>query len=115
VAMSAQPERIASDAGQGQVDEAAPAGRPVAREFLDDHRLVAGQLPVVPARLDVPERDLRMLVRQREPERVGVDRTEDCLDVGHGPRCYAVGLGSGLPASRSSTIAVARRSRSAGR
>ncbi len=27
---------------------------------------------------------------QRETERVGLDRAEDGLDVGHGPRCYAV-------------------------
>ena len=119
---AAQPGRVATDARQGQVHEAPPAGRAEPRELVEDHRLVAGQLPVVPARLDVPQRDLRVLVRQGEPEVGRVDRAEDGLDVGHGRRCYAVGSGSGTfgcdaraAASRSSTMAPARRSRSAGR
>ncbi len=85
-----QPAGVAPDAGQRQVDQAAAAGRPVCRQLLEDQRLVAGQLPVVPAVVDVPEGDLGVLVRQREPELGGLDRTEDGLDVGHGPRCYAV-------------------------
>src|SRR3954452_13539461 len=110
-----KPQRVTPDARKCEVDEATSAGRAIASELLDDDGLVAGQLPVVPARLDMPQRDLGVLVRQREPKRVGVDRTEDGLDVRHGPRCYAVATGSGVRASRNSTMAVARRSRSAGR
>ena len=97
-----------------------PASRYL-RELLEDDRLVARQLPVVPAPIDVPERDLGVLVRQREAERGGLDRAEDGLDVGHGQRCYAVAIGSGTvgrdgpAASISSRTAPARRSRSAGR
>src|SRR3954447_25905540 len=110
-----EPQGITTDAGQRQIDESASTGSPIAFELLDDDGLVAGQLPVIPARLDMPQRDLGVLVRQREAEGVGVDRTEDGLDVGHGPGCYAVATGSGVRASSSSTMAVARRSRSAGR
>ena len=59
-------------------------------ELLEDERLVAGELPVVPSVRDVPQRDLRVLVGQGDPEQVGIDRTEDGLDVGHRPRCYAL-------------------------
>src|SRR6185369_3585576 len=98
-----------------------------ARELGQDDRLVAGQLPVIPPALDVPQGDLGVLVRQGEPERIRLDGTEDSLDVGHGGRCYPVArdaetLGAlaapgavvRAPSSRS-TIAIARRSRSAGR
>ena len=118
---SGQPRRVPPDAGERQVDQPAPAGLPEARELGEDHRLVAGQLPVIPAALDVPQGDLGVLVRQRETERIRLDGTEDRLDVGHGGRCYAVATASGAPAvidrapSSSSTIAIARRSRSAGR
>ena len=121
---SDQPRRVPPDAGERQVDQPAPARLPEARELGEDHRLVAGQLPVIPAALDVPQGDLGVLVRQRETERIRLDGTEDRLDVGHGGRCYAVARASGAlgaPAvivrapSSSSTMAIARRSRSAGR
>ena len=91
----AKPERVTPDTRQGQVHQPAPADVAEPGELVDDDRLVARQLPVIPARLDVPQGDLGVLVRQGEPERVGLDRTEDGLDVGHGPRCYAVAAGSG--------------------
>ena len=124
---SDEPRRIPPDTGERQVDQPAPTGLPEARELGQDHRLVASQLPVVPAALDVPQGDLGVLVRQRETERVRLDGTEDGLDVGHAGRCYAVArdaeasAASGAPTaidrapSNSSTIAIARRSRSAGR
>ena len=75
--------RITPDARQGQVHQPASAGVAEPGELVEDDRLVARQLPVIPARLDVPQRDLGVLVRQGEPERVGLDRAEDGLDVGH--------------------------------
>ena len=66
---AAQPLRVAPDARQGQVDEAAPAGGRKRASSSRIDRLVAGQLPVVPAARDVPQRDLGVLVGQREPER----------------------------------------------
>ena len=118
---AAQPDRVAPDTGQGQVDQTAAAGRAEPGELFEDDRLVAGQLPVVPAALDVPQRDLGVFVRERDAELRRIERAEDGLDVGHGPRCYAVATGSGRvgrvapAASISSRIAPARRSRSAGR
>ena len=98
----AEPSRVATDAGQRQVDERAAARRAEARELLEDDRLVARELPVVPAAGDLPQRDLRVLVGQRHPEVGGVDRAEDGLDVGHGPRCYPVAhVGSGRSRLRS--------------
>ena len=79
----AQPRRVAPDARERQVDQAAPAGVAEPRQLLEDHRLVAGQLPVVPAAGDVPQRDLGVLVRERPPEGRGIDRAEDRLDVCH--------------------------------
>ena len=113
-----QPGRIAPDPGQGQVHEPAAAGGPVRRQLLEDQGLVARELPVVPAIGDLPQRDLGVLVRQREPELGGIDRTEDRLDVGHGPRCYAVaaaGCSTRAAASRTSRMARARRTDSSGR
>ena len=78
------------DPGQGHVDEGTAARRAEARELLEDDRLVARELPVVPSAGDLPQRDLGVLVGQRHPEVGGIDRAEDGLDVGHGPRCYAV-------------------------
>ena len=106
--------------GRRQVDEPAPAGLPVPRELVEDDRLVAGQLPVIPATLDVPQRDLGVLVRQGEPERVGLDRAEDGLDVGHGPRCYAVATalreaGRMAPAASSSSRMASRAPLEVGR
>ena len=103
------------DAGRRQVDDRAAARGPEARELLEDQRLVAGQLPVVPAVGDVPQRDLRVLVRQRHPEVGGVDRAEDGLDVGHGQRCYALTPAPGASSRvtgivRSSTTGRASRS-----
>ena len=69
-----QADRVASDAGQGQVDEGAAAGRPERRQLGHDERVVRGQLPVVPAIRDVPERDPGVLVRQDEAERFRRDR-----------------------------------------
>ena len=101
--------------GSVRSTSAAPAGRPEACQLLEDDRLVAGQLPVVPAARDVPQRDLGVLVRQGEAEVVRVDRAEDGLDVGHGPRCYAVGTGSRvMRARRRRRRAAARRWRSPG-
>ena len=55
-------------------------------QLLDDHLLVATQLPVVPAVRDVPQRDRRVLVGQR-PAQVGrVDRAADRLDLAAGGR-----------------------------
>ena len=113
-----QPGRVASDARQGQVHEPAAAGGPVGRQLLEDQRLVARELPVVPAIGDLPQRDLGVLVREREPELGGIDRTEDRLDVGHGPRCYAVaaaGCSTRAAARRTSRMARARRTDSSGR
>ena len=96
LAEALQPGRVTPDAGQRQVDKGATAGRPEPCQLVEDDRLVARQLPVVPAVRDVPQRDLGVLVRQGEPEVVRRDRAENGLDVGHGPRCYAVGTGSGV-------------------
>ena len=79
-----QPARIAPDPGQRQVDQGIAAGGTELVELLDDQGLVTGELPVVPAALDVPQRDLGVLVRQGEPELAGIDRTEDGLDARHG-------------------------------
>ncbi len=98
-----QPGRVAPDAGEREVDQAAATGRAKRGQLVQDHRLVAGELPVVPAVGDLPQRDLGVLVGQREPELRRIDGTEDRLDVGHGPRCYAVAL------TRCSTCAAARR------
>jgi hypothetical protein len=38
----------------------------------------------------MPQRDLRVLVRQRDTELSRIDLTEDGLDVAHAQRCYAV-------------------------
>ena len=78
-----EPHRIASDPGRREVDEAASPGGPEAFELGEDHRLVARQLPVVPARLDVPQGNLGVLVRQRDAELGWVDSPEDRLDVAH--------------------------------
>ena len=48
-----------------------------------------GQLPVVPAAGDLPERDRRVLVRQREPEGRRIDRSENGLDGGAGDGAIA--------------------------
>ena len=50
---------------------ATAAGRADTRPGFEDDRLVAGQLPVVPARRDLPQRDLGVLVREREPRSSG--------------------------------------------
>src|SRR5215218_925668 len=84
-----QPPRVAPDARRSEVDERAPSGIAKRRQLLEDERLVAGQLPVVPAALDLPQVDLRVLVREGEPELSGVDRTADRHDVCH-PRIVAV-------------------------
>ena len=57
-----------------------PAARKAA-ELLDDDRLVAAELPVVPAVRDVPERDRGVLVGQDPAELRRVDRPEDGLDA----------------------------------
>ena len=78
-----EPGGVAPDAGHREVDEGRPAGVLVVRELVEDHRLVARELPVVPAVRDVPERDLRVLVGQREPDRRRLDGPEDGHDVRH--------------------------------
>jgi len=79
-----EPGRVAAHPGRRHVDEGPAAGRAIARELGGDDGLVRRQLPVVPAVRDVPQRDLGVLVRQREPELGRVDRAEDRLDVCHG-------------------------------
>ena len=78
-----QPLRVAADAGRRQVHDRPAARRPEPGQLLEDDRLVAGELPVVPAVGDVPQRDLRVLVGQGDPEGRGVDRSKDRLDVRH--------------------------------
>ena len=69
-ARAATPDRDPSPAGVRSASPLPPAAR-IAGQFLQDDRLVAGQLPVVPARLDVPQGDLGVLVGQGEPEASG--------------------------------------------
>ena len=103
-----QPLRVATDPDGRHVHEPGAAGGSIRRELLEDQRLVAGQLPVIPAVGDVPERDLGVLVGQGEPERLGLDRAEDGLDVRHQARCYAAGTarscgrGGGIAGPRAS-------------
>ena len=78
-----EPRRVAPDAVERQVDEGSATRGPERGELLDDGRLVATQLPVVPAVRDVPERDRSVLVRQDPPQAGGVDRSENGLDVAH--------------------------------
>ena len=93
-----QPDRIAPDTRQRHVDEAAPAGLPEPRELGEDHRRVAGQLPVIPATLDVPECDLGVLVGQGEAERRRLDGAEDGLDIRHrGDATPAEGPAGAIP------------------
>ncbi len=94
-----EPARIPPDAGQREVEDRAAAGRPERRELLDDHGLVAPQLPVVPAVLDMPEGDRGVLVGQ-DPAEVGrVDGPADGLDTA---------AGDGHEAARSSRSASVR-------
>ena len=64
----ARPGRARPRAASGRPGCDPPDAR-IRRQLLEDHRLVARELPVVPAVGDVPERDLRVLVREREAER----------------------------------------------
>ena len=94
-----EPGRIAADTRHRQIDQAPATGLAERRELLEDERLVAGQLPVVPPRRDVPQRDLGVLVREREPEIARIDRTEDRLDVRHGRPMLRRGDGRSLDTS----------------
>src|SRR3989337_2255912 len=59
------------------------AAAPAVGPQLLDHELVVGsELPVVPSVGDVPEADGGVLVREREAELVGWDRTGDGHDAG---------------------------------
>ncbi len=78
-----QPRGIAADTRGREVDQAPTAAAAIRLELAEDQRLVAGELPVIPAVRDVPQGDLGVLVRQREPEVRRVDRAEDGLDMGH--------------------------------
>src|SRR4051794_32131109 len=68
---------------------AVPPEAPVVLELGRDDLGVAGQLPVVPAARDVPERDRRVLVRERESEGVRRDIAEDGADMRHGRKSTA--------------------------
>ena len=107
-----EPGRVAPDAVEGQVDERAAAGRPERGELLDDHRLVAAELPVVPAVRDVPERDRGVLVGQDPAELGRIDRPEDGLDAAAGRPRIAPSRG-GAPRAGRLVRAAARRPRSA--
>ena len=76
-----QPARVATDTRRREVDDRRSTHGGELQQLLGDDRLVAAELPVVPAIGDVPERDRGVLVRQREPESRGVDRTADGLDM----------------------------------
>ena len=67
--------------GEREVDQrsaAAPAEFP---ELLDDEVVVGGELPVVPSVRDVPQADAGVLVREREAELLGRDRSGDGHDA----------------------------------
>ena len=76
-----EPARVATNARQRQVSQGAATGGPESFELGEDDRLIAGQLPVVPPVLDVPQRDLGVFVGQREAEIGRLYRPEHRLDM----------------------------------
>jgi len=87
----AKPPGIASEARRGDIRERRPTEIAKPLELGPDDLEVARELPVVPAIGDVPERDGRVLVREREAESSGLDRPEHRLDVWHRAGVYAPG------------------------
>ena len=59
---------VATDAVQGEVNEGTTARGSVDAELFVDPWLLADQLPVVPATLDLPEGHLGVLVGEGEAE-----------------------------------------------
>ena len=102
-ARPSQPERIAADAVERQVDEGATAAAPKVAQLVGDEVLVGGELPVVPALLDVPEIDAGVLVREREAESSGGIGPETVMTRGAigGPPARASVGACGPPAHRS--------------
>ena len=72
---------VAADSVERQVDESPPPCGGIGTELLKDPGLLADQLPVVPAALDMPEGHLGVLVREGEAEVGGGDGPTDRLDL----------------------------------
>src|SRR5207245_1617762 len=72
--------RVAAHAGQRHIYQATAACLAETGELGLDDRLVPGQLPVVPAALDMPQRDRCVLVRQGEADLLGSDTAPNRLD-----------------------------------
>ena len=90
-----QATRVAADAVEGQVDEGGAAATAEVAQLIGDEVLVGRELPVVPALLDVPEIDAGVLVREREAELVGRDRSGDGHDARRHRRSSFVSVGRG--------------------
>ena len=103
---SCQPARIPAHAVERQVAQGRTAGLAEEAELVEDHRLVAGELPVVVAPGDLPQGDLRVLVGKDEAQRRRVDGAEDGHHVRH-DGIVPGRIGTGAP--RRATLALVQQ------